>query len=65
MLNLGTGTDIAPTPVMHPAAAQAHSNLVSAGKVPDFRITGRAQFLIGTVTGYMNMKFRYTEFQYR
>jgi len=31
----------------------------------DFRITGRAQFLIGTVPGYMNVKFRYTEFQYR
>ena len=31
----------------------------------DFRITGRAQFLIGTVPGYMNVKYRYTEFQYR
>jgi hypothetical protein len=44
---------------------RCHSNLVSACKVPDFRITGRAQFLIGTVPGYMNMKFSYTEFQYR
>ena len=31
-------------------------------KVQSFRITGRAQFPIGTVPGYMYMKYGYTEF---
>ena len=50
---------------MHAVVAPGHRESLSACKVPDFRITGRAQFLIGTVAGYMNVKFRYTEFHYR
>ena len=42
----------------------SHTGLLLACEVQSFRITGRAQFPIGTVPGYMYMKYRYTEFQY-
>ena len=42
--------------------AAAHRHSLTACKVQSFRITGRAQFPIGTVHGYMHMKYGYTEF---
>ena len=39
-----------------------HTGLLLACEVQSFRITGRAQFPIGTVPGYMYMKYGYTEF---
>ena len=48
-------------------AAHMHSLGITRGAQPNSysRITGRAQFTIGTVPGYMHMKYRYTEFKYR
>eukprot|EP01043_Picozoa_sp_COSAG02_P091613 COSAG02_NODE_28319_length_591_cov_8.508130_1_plen_103_part_00 len=50
-----------------PSRGSATPDLKVSVRSRDSRITGRAQFLIGTVDlpGYMNVKFRYTEFQYR
>ena len=42
--------------------AGGHTGFLLACEVQSFRITGRAQFPIGTVPGYMHMKYGYTEF---